>query len=165
MGAIYRFIKADWIVPSNPEDNTSIVEGNIHMGEAYFKRRACATCHSIDGSEGLFGPDLLGIGDLLSKEQILESITDPNKNIKTGFDHIQIKKKDGNLVSGRMFTSNSEEITVIIAGNEKVKIKKEDIESSEMIATSLMPLGLLTGLNETDINDLLGYMQSLKIEE
>lgn len=165
MGGIYRFIEADWIVPSNPEDNTSIVEGNIHMGEAIFKQRACATCHSIDGSEGLLGPDLLGIGKLLSKEQILESITDPNKNIKTGFDHIQIKKKDGSVISGRMFTSNSEEITIIIAGNEKVKIRKENIESSEMIDTSLMPPGLLTGLNETDINDLLGYMQSLKIEE
>lgn len=162
IGAIYRFIEADWIVPSNPETYTSIVSGNKQMGKAIFKQRACASCHSVDGSEGLLGPDLLGIGQLLSKEQILESITDPNKNIKSGFDQVQIKKKDGSIISGRMSTSNSEEITLIIAGNEKIKIRKEDIESSEMIQTSLMPPGLLNGLNETDINDLLGYMQSLK---
>lgn len=162
MGAIYRFIYMSSIEPDNPKDNTSAVEGNVHHGESVFKSRACITCHSIDGAKQLLGPDLAGIGTLLQGEQLLESIVDPNRNIKTGFDHVQIKKKDGTLIDGRMVTSNKENIVMMTIGNEEIKIGRKDIQSSNMIMTSLMPEGLLNGLTDSDIKDLLGYLRSIK---
>ncbi len=162
MGAIYRFIYMPSIEINNPKDNTSAVEGNVHHGEGVFKSRACMTCHSIDRSKQLLGPDLSGIGTLLQGEQLLESIIDPNRNIKTGFDHIQIKKNDGTIIDGRMVTSNKEYIVMMTIGNEEIKIGRKDIQSSDMIKTSLMPEGLLNGLTDSDIKDLLGYLRSLK---
>lgn len=164
IGAIYRFIEASWVEPDDPKTNTSVVFGNIHHGEEIFKERICATCHSVDGSEDLLGPDLVGIAALLSNEEILESIENPNKNIKTGFDQSIITKKDGKAISGRIVTANDKEITIMITGNELIKIKSENIKSREMIKSSLMPPGLLSGLTDSEINDLLGYLQSLKLE-
>jgi putative heme-binding domain-containing protein len=165
IGAIYRIIVAPWVQPDNPDKNTSIVYGNIHEGKNIFKQRACATCHSVGGEEDLLGPPLDGIGDLLSRDQLLESIVDPNKNIKTGFDQYIIKKKDGGVLSGRMVTANDKGISVMVAGNQIIDLKREEIESNDLVKGSLMPPGLLSGLNDSQINDLLGYMQSLKMEE
>ncbi len=165
MGAIYRLIEAPWVQLDDPGRNTSVVFGNIHEGEKIFKKRICNTCHSVNGNEDLLGPDLAGIGALLSRDQILESINDPNKNIKTGFDQNIVTKKDGSIIIGRMVTSSNDEVTMMIAGNQLVKIKRAEIESNEMVTRSLMPPGLLSGLTEAEVNDLLGYLQSLKIEE
>ncbi|MCG2462225.1 c-type cytochrome [Flavobacteriaceae bacterium F89] len=165
MGAVYRLIEADWIEPDDPKQNTSIVEGNVHHGESVFKERACVTCHSVSGKDELLGPSLNGIGKLLTREQILESITDPSRNIKTGYDHIRITKKNGTMIDGKMVTSNKNDITVMVVGNQEVKIQREDIKSNEMIDNSLMPEGLISGLDQSSINDLLGYLQSLKTDE
>lgn len=161
MGAVFRLIEANWIEPDDPRKNTSIVEGNVHHGEAVFKERACATCHSVSAKDELFGPSLNGIGKLLTREQILESIIDPSRNIKTGYDHIRITKKDGTIVDGKMVTSNKKDITMMVVGNQEVKIQRGDIQSNKMIDASLMPEGLISGLDQSSINDLLGYLQSL----
>ncbi len=164
MGAIYRIIVAPWVEPDDPNKNTAVVYGNIHEGEQIFKDRVCITCHSIDGEEDLLGPDLTGIGDLLPRDQLLESIVDPNKNIKTGFDQYLITKKDGGVLSGRIVTADDKGISVMVAGNKIIELKRGEIESNELVKGSLMPAGLLSGLNESQTNDLLGYLQSLKIE-
>lgn len=164
-GAIYKMVVADWVEPDDPKQITAVIKGNANKGRQIFKRRACNTCHSIDGNEEMLGPDLAGIGRLLSKEQIIETINDPNKNIKTGFDQMQINKKDGSVFNGRMYTSNKDEVVLIITGNEKVTIKTADIESSKIIDVSLMPPGLLTGLKDEEIRDLIGYMQGLTLGE
>lgn len=164
-GAIYKMVVADWVEPDDPKQITAVIKGNAAKGRQIFRRRACNTCHSIDGSEEMLGPDLAGIGRLLSREQIIESINNPNKNIKTGFDQMQINKKDGSVFNGRMYTSNKDEVVLIIPGNEKISIKTEDIESSKIIDLSLMPPGLLTGLKDEEVRDLIGYMQGLTIDE
>jgi len=162
MGAIYRMIQADWIKPADPKKSTAVVEGNVHNGQAMFNQRMCATCHSIDGNGALLGPDLAGIGKLLSKSALLESIKNPNKNIKTGFDQMVIELKNGTTINGRMVTTNKDEISIISFGNKKSTIKQKDIKSSKVITASLMPPGLLDGLTDDEVNDLLGYLESLE---
>ncbi|MGX1930947.1 DUF7133 domain-containing protein [Flagellimonas sp. 2504JD4-2] len=162
MGSYYRFIHAPWVVPDNLDNNTSVVFGNVHEGKKIFNQRACATCHSVDGKEDLLGPDLLGVGKLLPGGGLLESIIDPNRNIKTGFDQSLITKKDGFILSGRIVTANSKSISLMVAGNKIVEIEKSEIETSELVEKSLMPEGLLSGLTDAEIKDLLGYLNSLK---
>ncbi|EAR01139.1 c-type cytochrome [Maribacter sp. HTCC2170] len=164
MGAIYRMIVAPWVKPDDQSKNTSVVYGNIHEGEDIFEDRACATCHSVDGNEALLGPDLSDIGNLLPRDQLLESIVNPNKNIKTGFDQYIITKKDGSILSGRMITASDKGISVMIAGNKVIDLKRSEIESNKLVTGSLMPADLLSGMTEMEIRDLLGYLQSLKIE-
>ncbi|MCP4977360.1 MAG: c-type cytochrome, partial [Maribacter sp.] len=136
MGAIYRFIETDWVEPDDLSTNTSVVYGNVHHGKEIFKQRICATCHSIDGNETMLGPDLTGVGRLLDKEQLLVSITNPDKNIKTGFDQNMITKTDGTIVMGRIITANDKEVSIMVIGNTVIKIKREHIASNELVEKS-----------------------------
>ncbi len=49
------------------------------------KLLACATCHRMEGVGGSVGPDLSRVWDTMTLEKILESIVDPSKEIKEGF--------------------------------------------------------------------------------
>ncbi|MES9976222.1 MAG: c-type cytochrome [Candidatus Thiodiazotropha sp.] len=46
---------------------------------------ACSACHALDSAETLVGPGLVDIGARLSKEEIRQSIIDPNAVIAEGF--------------------------------------------------------------------------------
>ena len=54
--------------------------------EQALAKYTCTACHKIAGSEASLGPDLSGVGDRLSAEQIRNSILDPNAVIAEGFD-------------------------------------------------------------------------------
>ncbi|MCU7845085.1 MAG: c-type cytochrome [Candidatus Thiodiazotropha sp. (ex Monitilora ramsayi)] len=46
---------------------------------------ACSSCHALDSTDTLVGPGLVDIGARLSKEEIRQSIIDPNAVIAEGF--------------------------------------------------------------------------------
>ncbi|MEW8691721.1 MAG: c-type cytochrome [Candidatus Thiodiazotropha endolucinida] len=46
---------------------------------------ACSACHALDSTDTLVGPGLVDIGARLSKEEIRQSIIDPNAVIAEGF--------------------------------------------------------------------------------
>ena len=53
-------------------------------GSVIFTTYACNTCHSLDGAAGA-GPTLQGIGSRQSREEITQSIRDPDAVIMEGF--------------------------------------------------------------------------------
>jgi hypothetical protein len=46
-----------------------------------------------------------------------------------------------------------------IPGNTVVPIPRADVASIQVTGQSLMPVGLLEGLSEKDLNDLLAYLR------
>lgn len=46
---------------------------------------ACSACHSIGGEGGAVGPDLSGVGQRLTRAEILQSILDPNAALAEGW--------------------------------------------------------------------------------
>lgn len=61
--------------PPAPSDNA----------EAALAKYICTACHSVAGSESPVGPDLNTVGDRLDREQISQSIIDPNAVVAEGF--------------------------------------------------------------------------------
>ncbi|MDE0896208.1 MAG: c-type cytochrome, partial [Planctomycetota bacterium] len=58
--------------------------GNFESGKNTFFNNeviSCVRCHAWGGEGGGVGPDLMGVGQRLSREKILESILDPNAMI------------------------------------------------------------------------------------
>ena len=53
-------------------------------GSVVFTTYQCNTCHSLDGAAGA-GPTLQGIGSLQTREQIIQSIREPDAIIVEGF--------------------------------------------------------------------------------
>lgn len=53
--------------------------------EAALAKFFCSTCHSMDSNDTLVGPGLVDVGARLSREQIRQSVVDPNAVIAEGF--------------------------------------------------------------------------------
>jgi hypothetical protein len=65
---------------------------------------------------------------------------------------------------GRVVTADAKEISLMLVGNQVVKIPRDEIEKTENEMKSLMYTGLLTGLSDTEQEALLDYIISLSDE-
>lgn len=54
-------------------------------GEELFNEYLCSTCHSIDAPAALVGPSLYDVGSRLTREEIQESIMEPDAEVREGF--------------------------------------------------------------------------------
>lgn len=165
-GGVYRFIYAPWVTSTpQPLTNPLLAQpGDPVKGKEVFAARACATCHSVDRSASMMGPDLMDIALTVSREDLLESIVEPAKNIKTDYDTTQVTKKNGETLVGCVGSTDAEKMTLRMAGGIKVDVLKSDIAKIEILPISLMPPGLLEGATEEQKNDLFAYLESLAID-
>ncbi len=53
--------------------------------EEALAKYACTSCHAMDSNDVLVGPGLVDIGSRLSKEELRQSIVDPNAVVAEGF--------------------------------------------------------------------------------
>jgi uncharacterized protein len=63
-------------------------EGDTTQGESVLRNNptaSCLRCHSLAGEGGLIGPALEGVGTRLTREQILDSLLDPNATLAEGY--------------------------------------------------------------------------------
>lgn len=63
-------------------------DGDASQGEAVLRNNptaACLRCHSLAGEGGLIGPSLDGVGSRLTREQLLDSLLDPNATLAEGY--------------------------------------------------------------------------------
>jgi uncharacterized protein len=71
--------------PKVDEDHASLLkDGDVAKGrEIFFNNQvvACNRCHAYEGQNGGVGPDLSDVGARLKREEILQSILDPNAAI------------------------------------------------------------------------------------
>lgn len=165
-GGVYRFIHAPWLTPTRPPVKNPLLAqpGDPEKGKEVFAARACITCHSVDRSASMMGPDLKDIALTMSREGLLESIIEPGKNIKTDYDTNQITRKNGETLVGCVGSTDAEKMTLRMAGGVKVDVLKADIAKVEILPMSLMPPGLVDGTTEGQKNDLFAYLESLAID-
>ncbi len=142
----------------------TMVGGNAERGERLFNQRAalgCVKCHRVDGKGGAVGPDLAGIGSKLSREEILESIADPNKTIAKGYETAVITKDDGRIVSGIIKSMDDDKVMLMTADEKLVSIDRDEIEEVTR-GKSSMPAEIITYLTTFDLRDLMEYLATLK---
>ena len=72
---------------ANPPFAAALYGGNRRRGVQVFMGNSageCTRCHAVRGEDGV-GPSLAGIGSLLDRMQLLESLVDPAARIAPGF--------------------------------------------------------------------------------
>ncbi len=154
-------IHVPWISTTVNEKSEKI-EGDIAKGKILFTQRLCLSCHSVDGNTDSFGPDLNGIHRLFDSRELLEEIQKPDRSIQVGFEkHILVKEDNSSLI-GRLIYSDSSSVTLLLADNQKTSIARNNIKSLKREPGSMMPAGLLNGLSQSEINNLLAYLQNLE---
>ena len=126
-------------------------------GRAIFDR-TCAACHKLFGEGGMIGPELTG-GERGSVGHWLDNILDPSALVGQGYELHRIEKNDGTTVTGMLAAENDSELILRMVGIE-TRVAKKDVKSDTALGTSMMPEGLLTGLSDEDVRDLIGYLMS-----
>jgi putative membrane-bound dehydrogenase-like protein len=147
--------------------------GDIEAGRRVFfsSNSACNTCHVAEGRGGVlgsgfstmpFGPDLSVIGRTAGRPQIIESIVAPSRNIAPEMQGWMVKKKSGEVLTGRQIDQEARNIQLILLDGKEHNIPRADIASWGAMDVSLMPVGLPSGMSTEEFRDLVAYLESLK---
>lgn len=118
--------------------------GDAAKGRQLFAERAdwgCLRCHKFGGEGGDVGPDLTGIGNRLSKAQLLEAILFPNRAIAPGYESILLTLTDGDSVVGSIRSETATEVVLLVPVEGEVRIPVSRIQARDR-APSAMPDGL-----------------------
>jgi putative heme-binding domain-containing protein len=111
------------------------------------------------GKGGDIGPDLTGSnrGNL---DYLLFNVLNPSGEIQDDYKLVVVTKRDGRTYSGNIAAENERQLTMRMVGQELAVINKADIQSREVQPTSLMPVGLFDPLEESEVLDLVKYLQT-----
>ena len=140
------------------------VGGNAERGREIFFGRAdvsCRRCHKIDKSGGEVGPDLSRIGLDKTREYLMESIVDPNKQIAKGFETVILAMADGKIHAGIVKQDEGEQLRLQLPDGRLVAVNKSEIEE-RTVGKSGMPEDLVKKLTKFEIRDLVEYLSTLK---
>ena len=136
---------------------------NFERGRKLFGEVGCASCHRFDNDGASVGPDLTSVAGRFNVRDLLESIVEPSKAISDQYGAIVIRKKNGDVVAGRVGNLSGDDLMVIenmFAPNDFTNVKRQDIESMEPSKVSMMPEGLMNSLKEDEIQDLVAFLLS-----
>ncbi|MCX6956543.1 MAG: c-type cytochrome [Verrucomicrobia bacterium] len=133
------------------------------QGKALFSAAACIICHRFNNEGGGIGPDISGAGSRYSVKDLLENIVEPSKVISDQYESLQLDLANGSTVVGRIVGEENGELLVMsnpFMPEEKTKVKASDVKSRKVYPVSMMPPGLINGLNPEELKNLLAYVLS-----
>lgn len=133
--------------------------GDAARGVELFRARGCQTCHA---AQGALGPNLAGASTRFSRDDFLEAIANPSKDVAPPYRTTAFQTRDGQVHLGMIAFSSADGVIVQTGATTTVRLATGDIAATKPSLRSLMPDGLLTGLKPSEIADLYAYLKSLK---
>ncbi len=132
-----------------------LAKADLTRGKAHFTQR-CAACHVLHGQGGKIGPDLTG-ANRSNVYYLLENIIDPSATLPRDFHVTVVTKKDGQVLTGNLAKTTDYTLTLTTPEGDVV-VNRADIKEQTTMPVSLMPEGLLNGLEVGDVRDLIAYL-------
>ncbi|GDY20565.1 glucose dehydrogenase [Verrucomicrobiota bacterium] len=142
----------------------ALVGGDAAAGRKIFHERqdvACLRCHGVKGKGGTVGPDLAGVGARLSREQLLESIVFPNRQIAAGFENVVVVLKTGGTRAGVVKSETADELVLHSLEDGLMRVAKATIQS-RTTGLSAMPEGVAQVLTRRELRDVVEFLAGLK---
>ena len=133
-------------------------KGDIERGRAIFYGKAiCGNCHAIGTEGGQLGPDLTSIQRDRSTHDILEAILYPSVGFVREYETYRVKTKTDEYV-GVIQEKKADAIILGTGVQSSVRIPRDEIVSTEIVDTSLMPQGLDQLLSQQEMADLMAFI-------
>lgn len=131
-------------------------------GETIYRRNnlQCLKCHAIGGSGGDVGPDLVSIGASAPVDYLIESLIAPNAKIKENFHSKTVVTIDGKTFTGIPIAQADGVLSLKLAEGDIATIPEDDVEDI-VDGRSLMADGLVDGLTEQELADLVRFLSEL----
>ena len=118
----------------------------------------CGTCHMLFGEGGRVGPELTGSGRA-ELDYVLMNVLDPSAAVPEAWRLTQVIMGDGRVLSGALAASDARTLTLRTPEGETT-VDRDDVEEVQRRNESVMPEGLLNGLSDEQVRDLVAYLAS-----
>ncbi|MDG1572563.1 HEAT repeat domain-containing protein [Robiginitalea sp. M366] len=120
----------------------------------------CVRCHAVNGAGGQVGPALDSIASVLSREEILESLINPNARIAPGYGSVSLTLTDGQQISGLLLEEDPQ--TLVLQGEEAepLRIPVSRVAKRTNQPSAMPPMGRV--ISRRELRDLMEYLGSLK---
>lgn len=140
--------------------------GNVNSGRRVFfgQKSQCSSCHAVGREGGDFGPDLTAIGRVRSGVDILEAIVFPSASFVPGYEPMKLLTMN-EMHAGNIIRETKDSVTIKINAVSEMKFNRSAIIALHPGEVSLMPSGLDKVLTQSELADLLAYLQSLNGEK
>lgn len=135
--------------------------GDAKRGAVLYSRD-CATCHTIAGYGGAFGPDLTGIGVSRSPQHLRESLTNPAADFPRDYAFVRVVTRAGRTLTGVRVNEDTFSIQFRDAKGAWYSFWKSELRAFKKdLRKSPMPSyrGLLSA---AELDDLVAYLASLQ---
>jgi putative heme-binding domain-containing protein len=134
---------------------------NAEAGRPLYEKQ-CGICHRFGAIGRDVGPDLTTITSRFKKKDILESILWPSKVISDQYQAEMFELNDGKVVTGVIVRESAAAVLVRTSENPEkpVAVPKGQIRNRAASTISLMPEGLLDGMSQSDIANLLAFVMA-----
>jgi quinoprotein glucose dehydrogenase len=123
----------------------------------------CLRCHKLGGLGGEVGPDLSKVAadPAKTREYLLESIVEPNRQIAKGFDSVIVATDDGRIVAGVLKGEDERELRLMTPEGKLAIISQDEIDERSR-GQSAMPDKLIGALSKSELRDLVEFLTGLK---
>jgi putative heme-binding domain-containing protein len=170
---LLRVVKGGLLVSLEPAELKRVSamvkeQGDPLRGRSlYLNNRAvaCITCHRLEGVGGNVGPDLTRVWDTLSLDKVLESMLDPSKEIKEGYQTYVATTKSGLTFTGLKIAQNAEGLILRDTTGKEVRIAAGEIDEVAASKKSLMPDDVVRHLSIGEFIDLVAFLRDKKSQE
>jgi putative heme-binding domain-containing protein len=134
------------------------MSGDATRGREALQKSGCIACHRLGAIGSEVGPDLATVGGK-PPAQLIEAIFDPNRAVEQRYTVTTFVLEDGTVASGLVVADAPGNVTIRMAGGMERVIKRGEIEESQQLATSIMPVGLEAVITLQDCADLLAALR------
>jgi hypothetical protein len=135
---------------------------NFENGRAMYNSIGCAACHRFDGAGGGVGPDLSGVANRYTLRDLMENIVEPSKVISDQYGSEEVLLADGSTLVGRVYAEGGKLVVTADPRNpdDSTTVALDQVKGRKPYPVSLMPAGMINGLNGDELLDLIAYLQS-----
>ena len=143
-----------------------------HGADLFFGSARCSTCHIVNGRGGRLGPELSYAGSARPRAYLIESIREPNRQITANmtfgdsvtlnYDTVTAVTRDGRTVVGVPMDEDTFTVQIMDTSERIHSFDKKSLKSLKHDARSLMPAYGADVLGDSDLRDVVAYLQSLR---
>lgn len=158
-----KFVKKWTVEELLPSVEKNLSDRDFERGEELFAAASCFRCHRFAGRGGISGPDLTGVGGRFNSRDLLESLVEPSRVVSDQYQASIFVLDDGSVVEGRVINLHGNQLMVLtnmLDPSDLTNVNQEQVASSHLATTSMMPEGLLDTLTQEEVLDLVAYLQS-----
>ena len=137
------------------------MKGDAGKGKLVFEKN-CVLCHQV-GDQGVnFGPNLSDVGIRLRKEQILQSILDPNAVVDKKYLGVLLQTRKGQFLTGLIDSEKDGKVMLRQQGGKVVPVAASSIALKIPQKKTFMPLGLEKAMTTEEFIGLVEYLVGRK---